>query len=648
VSSVLQGGRSAPRGTPPRRRLAALLLALAVAAGVLLVVILAGGGGDKEPATQPTPAYPAKPAPERGRVAPRWRELARAMAAPWVRLQRPDGRFPDYTDRYIRGLPDTRYGEAVLGYALVQTGVREGDNRLLDAGLKALAYVANRPGWAHHRASVFEDMAMAAAYNLVRRRIPDHPLFRSNRRAWEGFLRKVRPVSTPYRVPRTRRYSNHFLVEAIGVLELLKTGLRSSRPGATLGGKRALAAAVTYRLLNEQVPGFAQLDRVNVAGEPTFILSDPPDNPLAYQGFSVGFYARALRALGANDSPAARVALRGAVNASLDLTAPDGDLAYFGRSQEEAWALAATANGAATAARLDGSPRSADRAYRALADRALKRLESAYGVGPEGLYIVPALRADMKRGARGLDVNAGSPSFAGVTLMTLNWALDSLPRRTRRGRIGSDADGVTALSQGESHFAVVRRGPVWFAVRQTRSVRRREDLRYDFGLVALKVRGEGGWRDVLRLRPRRLDGPDSAGPSLVLAGVRGLPYGTALSPGPGGSVDVAGGWTTGAGAILRSGVVFNFRPTRCGVRISWPAQGGDRFDFSFFMRRAAAPRPLGRFILADRDETIAFNTPARVRTEGAYSSAVDPVLVRARTLLSASRTQTMRVTVCRP
>ena len=269
---------------------------------------------------------------------------------------------------------------------------------------------------------------------------------------------------------------------------------------------------------------------MEVGGQPTLILSDPPDNPLAYQGFSVGFYARALREMGPYDSPGARMALRSAVNASLDLTAPDGDLAYFGRSQEEGWALAATANGAATAARVAGSRRADDRAYRALADRVLKRLSAAYGVGPEGMYIVPALRTDMKRGARGLDINAGAPSFAGITLMNLNWALQDLPRRTRRGRIGSDGDGTTALSQGESRFAVVRRGPVWFAVRRSRSLRRGYDLRYDFGLIALKVRKDGSWSDVLRLRPRRLNGADSAGPSLITAQGRALPYGDVAQP----------------------------------------------------------------------------------------------------------------------
>ena len=70
------------------------------------------------------------------------------------------------------------------------------------------------------------------------------------------------------------------------------------------------------------------------------------------------------------------------------------------------------------------------------------------------------------------------------------------------------------LSKGESQFAVVRKGAVWFAVRRSSSRRRADDLRYDFGLVALQGRVDGRWRDVLRIRPRQLKGRDSAGPTM--------------------------------------------------------------------------------------------------------------------------------------
>ena len=49
------------------------------------------------------------------------RALAREMAAPWPGLQLPEGTFPDFLhgDQPPRS---TRYGEAVLGYALLRPG----------------------------------------------------------------------------------------------------------------------------------------------------------------------------------------------------------------------------------------------------------------------------------------------------------------------------------------------------------------------------------------------------------------------------------------------------------------------------------------------------------------------------------------------
>ena len=44
-----------------------------------------------------------------------------------------------------------------------------------------------------------------------------------------------------------------------------------------------------------------------------------------------------------------------------------------------------------------------------------------------------------------------------------------------------------SLDRSRVQFAVVRRGPVWMAVRKTKSVDRANDFRYDFGLVAFKA-----------------------------------------------------------------------------------------------------------------------------------------------------------------
>lgn len=643
---------SPARAAADRRPRWPLVVALCCVLAVLATgIVLASSGGDKS-ADPNASGFTLEPGAEKAAVPERWDRLAARMAAPWPDLQLTTGpekdRYKDFTDRYIKGFPLTRYGEAMLGYGLVQTGLRDGSERLVDSGLTALAYVANRNPRKHHRASVFEEMAMAAAYNLVRRRIPNHPIFKAGRGAWENFLRRIRPVSTPYRRPNTRRYSNHYLVEAIGVLELLRTGLKSSRPGATLGGKRRLAKTITYRLLNETIPQYASEDAVRARGGTVVLISDRPDQPLAYQGFSVGYYARALRLLGSKDSPAARAALRQAVDASLLFTAPDGDSAYWGRSQEESWALSSTALGAEVAAALPGSNASRDLRYRALGERALIRLRDAHPVGKEGIAFVPAIGRQMRLGTRGVDDNAGAPSFAGVTLVALNWALEEMPAKPRLGRIGTDSSSVAQLSKGESRFASVRRGNVWFAARQTRSVRRELDLRYDFGVVALKVRKAGKWRDVMRIRPRQLTERDSAGPLLVRGRTVGLPYGTRMRTGSGGSVIITGGFKTTRGVVMRRNVTFRIQPTPCGVRIVWPGRAGDSFVYSAFMRRQSRPRQVSPFALADADQVIRFNSPTKVTLRGAYSSAVDPVLTRAFATMRVKSTKAQRVTICAP
>ena len=64
---------------------------------------------------------------------------------------------------------------------------------------------------------------------------------------------------------------------------------------------------------------------------------------------------------------------------------------------------------------------------------------------------------------------------------------------------------------------MVRRGDLWFAVRAAAKTAA-DDLRYDFGLVALKTSsGAGGWVDVVRPRPHTRTGPDSAGPAAAIS-----------------------------------------------------------------------------------------------------------------------------------
>ena len=143
------------------------------------------------------------------------------------------------------------------------------------------------------------------------------------------------------RLDNTDHFVNKQVVETAGVLELLRTGVHSGVDAATLGGQRDHARALALDLVNHRVPTIADQDAVAVGGDETLVLSDPPSYPLAYHALSCGMFARAVDLLGDRVASSGRDALRAMVRASWWLAGPDGDLAWMGRSQEQAWALAA-------------------------------------------------------------------------------------------------------------------------------------------------------------------------------------------------------------------------------------------------------------------------------------------------------------------
>ena len=118
--------------------------------------------------------------------------MAWQIAAPWPKLQQPSGRF-----RNILG-GGTRYGEATLGYALLQAGARSHKPAQVHAGLKALALAVRRSS-AHARPSVFENLSLASAYNVARRSLRHSPIFRREQPHWEEFLatRQFKELTPP-------------------------------------------------------------------------------------------------------------------------------------------------------------------------------------------------------------------------------------------------------------------------------------------------------------------------------------------------------------------------------------------------------------------------------------------------------------------
>ncbi|MEA2480104.1 MAG: hypothetical protein QOJ07_2026, partial [Thermoleophilaceae bacterium] len=384
-------------------------------------------------------------------------------------------------------------------------------------------------------------------------------------------------------------------------------------------------------------------------GSGPFVLSDPPDNPLAYQALSLGLYARAVELLGDGAGPAARQTLRRVVRASLLAAAPDGDLAYFGRSQGEIWALPATAYGAEVAAAEPGSSAADDAADHALAARAIDRLGTAYPVGDRGPWITPALAVDLDAGARGLDGYAGAPSMAGLALVSLNWAIDTAPADATAGALPADHLLAAHVSQGRGQFAVVRRGETWYAVKMTGTtdVHHRGDLRYDFGLVAAKRLVGARWVDLVPERPRTAaPGVDTTGP-VLLTGGPAYPFGSRIRVDSQGTVRVTGGFRTAAGRVVRRST-FVFRPLPCGIESVFRARAGDVYSLSPVFTGRTGPAVAGASA-AGGGQDVSFSPQPffSAPVEGIASSA-HPWMTRLPVLVHPEVAQQVRVEFCAP
>jgi hypothetical protein len=601
----------------------------------------------------PTLAHAAAPA--------RWGALAAEIAAPWPDLQNEDGTYRDYVygggisfcaeRNCYPGFGNSRYAESVLGFALLQTGLRTGDQALIDTGLRSISYIVGRTDLREKLQTNFETWAIASAYNLARASIPTRPLFAENRARWEKWLKTVKPLLL---LSGDRRYFNHHLVEAVATDEVIRTGLRSKAPGAVLNPPiRKRVQKVALDIVNREVHGIAAQTAVHSSGDIAEILSDRPEYPLAYQGFSLGFYARAIERLGHGVTDRSRELLRRMARASWLLTAPDGDLAYAGRSHEEAWALAMTAYGAEVAARLDGLSLGERARYHALADRAMRRLDASYPVGPQGMWIVPGLARDPVRGIPALDTYAGAAIFNGLTLIFTEWARKEAGVGKRAsGQLASDSDGARRINRGEDTTVTLRRGSLWFAIRQASDFQRRpDDLRNDFGLVALERQVGGRWRHVIPQRPKTETAdryrPDSAGPLLLTGAEPAVPFGQSISAGLK-AVTVTGGWRTRGNQHVRTGVRFEFQSIPdCGVRLRFPVNAGDQVEYDVFTVGDPEDVSIAGGEVTDGRQRVTYSEqPADVRLDGGYVSASDGPVTRVRATFAAGDARTIAITTC--
>jgi hypothetical protein len=560
-------------------------------------------------ACAPSPAQAAEPGD--------YQALAQAIAAPWPGRQHSDGHFQEYIPGHDPRNKDD-YGEAMLGYGLLQAGLRTGDQGMIIAGLNGVTNEAELPDSdAHIR--MFRDMAIAGAYNLAREKLAGDEYFEQLRPAWERRLREV-PLD---RLRPGKKVTNKTLVEAVMVLELERSGLSGGARGSVLADVPG-SVALVRRLVDRTLPVVRTGSRrPGAVSSRLALLGDRPDFPLAYHALSTAFLARVNELLGPRASARSRQLEQDAVAATWALAGPDGDLAYSGRSQEQIWTLTLTAY-AAEHARSTG-PAQNVAPLGGLADRVLARAGREYRGGPAAFGITPALARNVRLATRGVDSYASSVQYSGLGLVGLAWAQDAARPGLPVGAIAADTPGGDVLGRGTGRFATVRAGDVWFAVRQAPGTE--SDLRYDFGLVALKRQaGDGTWSDVMPIRPRSRIQRDTAGP--VLRGV-GAPVGTNLSLAGDGAVVVRGGFRAPTGRLARRGVTFRYEPLGCGVRLTVsPTSRGDAYDYSSFLR-PGEPLP-----------------SRRTGVDRRYASGFDPALTRVRQRTTPRGGRPLAITTC--
>jgi hypothetical protein len=315
------------------------------------------------------------------------------------------------------------------------------------------------------------------------------------------------------------------------------------------------------------------------------LLADEPTYPLAYHAMSVAALARALRLLGDEAPPAATESFRKAMLAGASFAAPDGDIAYMGRAQGESWALGATAfAGEACADMFQGShPRTASMCA-TLAFRSVQRLRRLHRFNQGLMPIVPRLGyGDLT--ADGLEHYARVMTFNGLTAMFLEWGSEEAREAKGVEPAPLPLDGGGSFVDPErAHLAVVRHESVWFAVHAI-GPKAVDDLRYDFGLVSLKVRKGERWVDVQPPRPlNEGQGLDSGGPSLVTPTGLAYPHGQRFSADPDtGEVVVRGGFRTPDKVWALRGVEFRYKPGRRGVTVTVAAPAGTQLRYQDFL-----------------------------------------------------------------
>ncbi len=515
-------------------------------------------------------------------IAERWR----------AHQSKKDGRYLDP----INGIAASGYGSGMIGYAQLTSPDEDAQKQ----GFRAIRFALSEPP---DERGVFDQLVLARAYNWSREHLSHDDDFKDLRDEWRRNLEQTadifffRPGAWVECFKDENCYSNHEMVEAAADAELLSTGLEGDGDKAKLRDRDALRAR-TLRLIGPLAARAAGTAAYSGERRGLGLLSDTGPYPLGYHVLSTALLAMTIDTLGDGAPPQSRQVLERALETMAAYIGPDGDLAYMGARYEQAWVLAAAMYAGRAGAKILGPQSEVGRLGEAAGRRALARMRSLHPLEDSGVRVGTRPLADSYRGIDGALIPSN-----GLSVLFLREAsrIDAGPAAEQ---LPPDRDGHVFVDPVHARVAVGRTRDLWWAVRRPAATAgdplRGPDQRFDSGLIGLKARIGGEWRDLIEPRPRTTAKQiHSSGPVMLgQDGEVGYLWGDRIVP-RGGGVDVVGGFrargpakTERPGRWLRQGVTFRYRPAGRGFAVTWDAQAGDRFGVMTWAKKGAH-RPTG-------------------------------------------------------
>ena len=505
-------------------------------------------------------------------------DFVEEVAERWRSHQAKDGRYLDP----INGIAASGYGSGMIGYAELTSPDEEAQRQ----GFRAIRFALQEPPGER---GVFDQLVLARAYNWAKEHLSHHADFEDLRDEWRRNLEQTadifffRPGAWVECFKDDDCYSNHEMVEAAADVELLATGLEGKGEKAKLRDRDALRERAERLIgpLADRAAGTAAYSRERRS---LGLLSDTGPYPLGYHVLSTALLAMTVDRLGEDAPRQARAVLERALETMAAYIGPDGDLAYVGARHEQVWVLAAALYAGRAGARILGPESEVGRRGEAAGRRAFERLRRLHPLEASGLRVGTRPLADTYRGIDGALIPSN-----GLSALFLREASRIEPGPAADA-IPPDRDGHLFVDPAHARIAVGRTGDLWWAVRARPRLpvdpKRGPDQRFDSGVVGLKARVDGEWRDLIEPRPRTVAKQiHSSGPVMLAPdGDVGYMWGDRIVPRADG-VDIVGGFRTRSkvhvsmpGDWLRRDVTFRYRPAGGGLTLTWDAAAaGERY-----------------------------------------------------------------------